>query len=75
MKKEQLQQHKRVKIFGSWYTIRKINPLLDFSYEAMPQIFTAHFSNRPVDKTAITNITQLQNALKDMKIIVSVGLV
>ena len=74
MKKEKLQGHKTVKVFGARYVIRKINPLLDFSYDTMPQIFSSHISKRPVVDTT-PHIAQLQKALKEMKLIVQTALV
>ena len=74
MKKEKLQRHKTVKVFGDRYVIRKINPLLDFSYDTMPQIFSSFISKRPVTET-VPHPSQIQKAMKEMKLIVQVGLV
>lgn len=49
--KEKLQGHKAVKIDGQKFIIRKINPILDFTPEQMPQIFTAMTSRRDISQT------------------------
>lgn len=49
--KAELQGHKKVKVCHSQFTIRRINPLLDFDLEHMPQIFTSFQSNRKTDKS------------------------
>lgn len=74
MKKSELQGLKKLKIFGGKYVIRRINPLLDFTYDKMPQIFTHYISKRPVD-TALPHPAQLQRNFEDMKLIVQAGVV
>jgi len=49
--KAKLQGHKSVKIDGQKFIIRKINPVLDFMPEQMPQIFTAMSSRRDMSQT------------------------
>jgi len=73
--KEKLLGYKTVKVFGGKYVIRKINPLLDFSYDIMPQIFNAHLTRRQPKQEVNPHPTELQKNLKDMKTIVRVGLV
>lgn len=44
---------KKVRIGAGTYTIRKLNPLLDFSADDMPQIFSSYRSRRkPAEPTA-----------------------
>lgn len=74
MKKAKLQGQKTVRIFGGKYVIRKINPLLDFPYDRIPQIFSSFQSKRPVVETKPLPI-QLQKNLEDMKSIVTAGIV
>jgi len=52
--KEKLQGWKRVKVNGSRYVIRKLNPLLDFPADRMPQIFSSFISRRPFDPEKLT---------------------
>jgi len=49
--KAKLHGHKVVKILGQKFTIRKINPVLDFPPENMPQIFTSQSSKRDIGAT------------------------
>ena len=74
MKKEQLQGQKTIKVFGGKYVIRKINPLLDFSYDKIPQIFSIYQTKRPAVNTQ-PHLSQLQKNLEDMKAMVNIGLV
>jgi hypothetical protein len=48
--KEQLQGHKIVKVCTSKFVIRRINPLLDFNLESMPQIFSSFQTRRKTEK-------------------------
>lgn len=48
--KAELQGHKAVKIDGQKFVIRKINPIMDFQPDNMPQIFTALNSRRDISK-------------------------
>lgn len=50
MTKAELQGHKSVKIDGHKFVIRKINPVIDFPSENMPQIFTALNGRRDISK-------------------------
>lgn len=49
--KEKLQGSKTIKVCTSRFTIRRINPLLDFGLEHMPQVFTSFQSARKTDKS------------------------
>jgi hypothetical protein len=75
MNKDILLGYKTIKIYGNKYIIRKINPLLDFPYDKMPQIFTSFYSKRPVDINSQIHPAQLQNTIEMMKQIVESGLI
>jgi len=49
--KAKLNGHKTVNILGQKFVIRKINPVLDFSPEHMPQIFSGTTSKRDIGAT------------------------
>jgi hypothetical protein len=72
--KADLQQHKRIGIFGHSYVIRKVNPLLDFKDGNIPQIFTSFVSRRKVEAKAPTD-DDLKSRVDDMKTVVLAGLV
>lgn len=69
--KAELQGHKRVVIKGQAFIIRKINPLIDFSADRMPQIFAHMVSRRAPSGTPMEDA----KALKDMMAIVEAGVV
>jgi len=50
MTKAQLQGHKTVYISGQKFIIRKINPVMDFLPDNMPQIFSAMNGRRDMSK-------------------------
>lgn len=73
--KKKLLGYKTIKVHGMRYIIRKINPLLDFAHDKIPQIFTSYISKRPtIDETNPKPI-QLQKILEDVKLVVQAGLV
>lgn len=68
--KSELCGHKTVKIHGHKFVIKKLNPIMDFQLNDMPQIFTSFVSRRKVE--------QIQDPIamqKDMFKIVEAGLV
>jgi hypothetical protein len=72
--KAELEGHQRVSVLGSAFVIRKVNPLLDFSPDKMPQIFAANMSRRkPVEEGP--SLAASQRALREMQQVVEVGLV
>lgn len=74
--KHDAQNVKTIRIGAFKYKIRKVNPLLDFTSENMPQIYTAYLSKRPVVSTeANLTIQQLQRFQEEMKSVVVAGLV
>lgn len=74
-KKNDLQNVKNIELGGFKFTIRKINPLLDFTADTMPQIFTAYLTRRKFENATTTTVEQLQRANEDMKSIIMAGLV
>lgn len=73
--KERLRQYKTVKISGMRFVIKKINPLIDFSSDKMPQLFTAFTSRRKPDPNRKLTEVELRKHQEDMKNIISAGLV
>lgn len=72
--KELLQKWKTVKINGWTFTIRRLNPLLDFPGDQMPQIFSeAVQSRRPAPARTIP--IDESRALDDMKLFIAKGVV
>jgi len=49
MTKQELQGHKKIKICGMKFIIKRINPLLDFESANIPQIFTTFISRRKTE--------------------------
>ena len=49
MTKQELQGHKKIKICGMKFIIKRINPLLDFESNNIPQIFTSFISRRKTE--------------------------
>lgn len=72
--KAALEGHKSVKLGGAVYTIRKINPMVDFPPDKMPSIFTSHQSARKVDPARAVE-ANAKKGLEDMMAIVKAGLV
>lgn len=72
--KAKLRQYKRIKVGGMKYTIQKINPVLDFPVNKMPQIFTDFQSKRKTDKV-VMNEAVLRRNYEDMKSIILAGVV
>lgn len=72
--KADLQQHKRLKIYGHSYVIRKVNPLIDFKDGNVPQIFTSFVSRRKIEEKPPTE-SELNKRVEDMRSVVKAGLV
>lgn len=73
--KERLQDLKKVKIHGMNFTIKRLNPLIDFSVDDMPQIFTDVLSHRKEDPEKTRTTAELIKMHKDMFSIIEVGVV
>lgn len=73
--RERLRQYKRIKISGMRFTIRKLNPIIDFPFGKMPQIFTTFISKRKVDPEQQVGEAVLRKSQEDMKLVIQAGLV
>jgi len=73
--RKRLQQHKTIRIAGMKFVIKKINPLLDFSTDKMPQIFTSFISKRKIEPEQQINEVVLRRSQEDMKNIIIAGLI
>lgn len=72
--KAALECHKKLRINGWDFVIKKINPLIDFKDGNMPQIFTSFVSKRNAEKPVLhqATITKLED---QMKSVIEAGLV
>ena len=59
---------------GLNFTIRKVNPLIHFSYDKIPQIFSQYSTKRRPD-IDLTNPAVIAKTFEDMKSVVAAGLV
>jgi hypothetical protein len=73
--KRDLQGHKQVTVNGMRFTIRRINPLLDFTADKVPQIFTEYMSRRPVDLNRVPGVDEIRRIQNDMKSVIQAGVV
>lgn len=72
-----LHGHKKIKVNGIEFTIRKLNPLLDFEADEMPALFTDFVSRRKgdPDKAAETPYETAKKSLKDIQLVLKAGIV
>jgi hypothetical protein len=73
--KAALLQLKKVKVGTGVYTIRRINPLLDFRSDNMPTIFSAYASARKVDPVKAAAAVDHKKAVEEMMAVVRAGVV
>ena len=73
-RRDELQGISTVKVNGFRYSIRKVNPFLDFEAQEIPQIFT-HFQKRVEFDPSKATPEMLKRHLADMKRLVAAGLV
>ena len=75
--KDKLNGLKKIKVNGIRFTIKKLNPLLDFPSDKMPQIFSHYLKRKPIkeDLNQDISIQQLRQSLSEMKLIVEAGVV
>jgi len=71
---EELRGYKKITINGMRFTIKRINPLLDFHSDQMPQIFTDFVSARPSALPTMTPET-IKKYQEDMYAIIRAGVV
>jgi hypothetical protein len=69
--KASLNGYKTIKVCHSKFIIRRINPVMDFELEHMPQIFTAFQSRRNTEKSPVSE----KNLVEQMMRVVEAGLV
>ena len=62
--KDKLQGHKVIKVCGQKFTIRKINPIMDFPADKMPQIFTSFKSERKTEKSAFSATAIMEQMMR-----------
>lgn len=72
--KEDLLGLKKISVHGASFVIKKLNPLLDFPPEKMPQIFSTFMSRRQKKEQENLEATARRN-LEDMYSIVEAGVV
>lgn len=71
---EDLRGYKKITVGGMRFTIKRINPLLDFTSDNIPQIFTDFKSIR--DKPSLeNNPTLLKKLQEDMYAVIQAGVV
>lgn len=75
--KAKLQGHKAVVIFGHRFVIRKVNPLIDFREDNMPQIFAHSLPRRkqPAEPAPGSAEKALKRVADDMRAMILAGLV
>lgn len=66
---------KKVRINGVTFTIKKLNPLLDFPPDRMPQFFSYYLKRKPVKEPEALSVEQLRKGLDEMKLVVETGIV
>lgn len=72
-RKEELRGEKRISVNGMRFTIRRVNPIIDFPADRIPQIFTDFVSRRP--KQEPSSIPDIKKAQEDMYAIIRAGVV
>ncbi len=70
--KERLLNLKKIKVGGMKFTIKKINPLLDFPSDKIPQIFTDYYARRQDPKDFSQK--DLENLDENIKPILKAGI-
>jgi hypothetical protein len=74
-RKSKLLGYKRIKIKGMRFVIRRVNPLMDFPVEKVPQLFTELQSARKPDPTKPPTIEQIKAMREQMLIYIEAGVV
>lgn len=70
---EQLRGYKKITVGGMRFTIKRINPLLDFTSQTMPQIFTDFKSIK--DAPTLNDPTIQKKIQEDMYAVIQAGVV
>jgi len=74
-RKQKLLGYKRVEIRGMNFTIRRVNPLMDFPVDRVPQLFTEIQSARKPDPTKPPTIEQIKLLREQMLTYIEAGVV
>lgn len=74
-RKHKLLGYKRIKIGGMRFLIRRVNPLMDFPAEKVPQLFTELQSARKPDPTKPPTIEQIKAMREQMLTYIEAGVV
>jgi hypothetical protein len=72
---EEIRGHKRVTVNGMRFVIRKLNPLIDFTEDKMPQIFTSYVSRRPGADVPVEGPEAARKARESMYAVIRAGTV
>ena len=72
--KEALQGHKTLRIGGFVFKIKKINPIVDFPANKIPQIFSSFISRRKVEKKTL-NEAEIRKIQYDVYDVIKAGLI
>lgn len=73
--KREIQGWKTIKAGGKKFTIRRLNPVLDFPADKMPQMFTDFLSRRQIDPARTPPIEELRRIQRDMYTVLEAGIV
>lgn len=74
--KEQLQGYKTIKINGIKFVIRKLNPLLDFRMDKMPQIFTDFLGKANIkNDDKVKHPASIERLKDDMYAVINAGVI
>ncbi len=73
--KEKLADIKKIRVGGMKFTIKRINPLIDFTSDKMPQIFTDILTNRKEDINKTKTPADLIRAQSDMYAVIEAGVI
>jgi len=73
--KENFQGLKKIKVCGMRFTIKRLNPLIDFPVDKIPQIFTDYVSRRKVDPNHVQTPAELLQMQKDIYSIIEAAVV
>jgi len=73
--KARIQDLKTVRVEGTKFVIKKLNPLIDFGADNMPQIFTDFITRRRSEPDQANTVEQVQRFQRDMYAVIEAGVV
>ena len=73
--KEELQGHKTLRIGGFVFKIKKINPIVDFPANQIPQIFSSFISRRKTEKKKTITEAETRKIQDDVYAVIKAGLI